>query len=268
MGCIECLSLIVCSFVRSIPGEDENRKVLIKEINPSPVIEIINDNDVQQLHSDNKNNNNENKCFLTWTAEHVLYALLQLLNPFHLNKISFDSKQELGKNLPKLFQNILTSLFEIKEKFQPLIFEILSISIANILTTTIRHYSKEIEPLYPPTANSNSSHDYNKPNSSVSSTPTPTPTPTPTSIDSSSTSTPARSKEELRKNIRSLYIFATHYLLLPLLDTVQEGIQYHSTKETDLSILKDQLNNTLTCACLQVFFFFLFFFFYFCFFFF
>ncbi|KAL6628486.1 hypothetical protein LY90DRAFT_671539 [Neocallimastix californiae] len=250
MGCIECLSLIVCSFVRSIPGEDENRKVLIKEINPSPVIEIINDNDVQQLHSDNKNNNNENKCFLTWTAEHVLYALLQLLNPFHLNKISFDSKQELGKNLPKLFQNILTSLFEIKEKFQPLIFEILSISIANILTTTIRHYSKEIEPLYPPTANSNSSHDYNKPNSSVSSTPTPTPTPT--SIDSSSTSTPARSKEELRKNIRSLYIFATHYLLLPLLDTVQEGIQYHSTKETDLSILKDQLNNTLTCACLQV----------------
>ncbi|ORX60131.1 hypothetical protein BCR36DRAFT_401655 [Piromyces finnis] len=228
MGCIECLSLIICSFVRIIPGEEESQKVLIKEINTSNIIEISGNTD---LNNNNNNNGKVNESkFTIWNSEQVLYALLQLLNPHLLTNLKV-SRDELGKRLPESFKTvILDILYQIQEQSQPLIFEILSISIANILTTTIRHYSKEIEA-----------------NPTVSS---------PNSQSTPPTSVPSHLSEEDRlKNIQSLYKFANCYLLYPLLDTVQDGINYNSSKElknSDLKSLQEQLYNTLTCACLQV----------------
>jgi len=233
MGCIECLSLIVCSFVRSISGEEEDQKVLIKEINTPNIIEVIEDANI-----DDKDHQNSGLKSTVWNSEQVLYALLQLLNPGHLTN-STVPRESLGKNLPDSFQTeILNTLYEIQKQSQPLMFEILSISIANILTTTIRHYSKEIEANpSAPISSSNINTNTNAQSSPPSTVPS------------------HLSEEDRRKNIHSLYKFAKQYLIYPLLDTVQDGIQYHSTKESNnngLSSLQEQLYNTLTCACLQV----------------
>ncbi|OUM57394.1 hypothetical protein PIROE2DRAFT_65035 [Piromyces sp. E2] len=214
-------------YIRSIPGEEEDKKVLIKEIDTPSIIEVVDDTDTNNKDShDTLNKNN------VWNSEQILYALLQLLNPLHLTS-STVPREALGKNLPDSFQTvILDTLYEIQKQSQPLIFEILSISIANILTTTIRHYSKEIDanPISP-TSTSN------------------------TQSSPPSTTASLLSEEDRRKNVHSLYKFTIQYLFYPLLDTVQEGIQYHSPKDSndgDLSSLQEQLYNTLTCACLQI----------------
>ncbi|ORX79370.1 hypothetical protein BCR32DRAFT_246456 [Anaeromyces robustus] len=145
MGCIECLSLIVCSFIRFKPNKFNEKKELIQEINIS---EINNNNNNNNNNDDNSSEQNIMNNNLKCQTEQVIYALIQLLNPYRQNQHNNETpniSNELKNYLPSSYMLIINLLLTIKNQSQPLIFEILSISIANIFTTTIHTIHEGIQ---------------------------------------------------------------------------------------------------------------------------
>lgn len=212
MGCVESLSLLLCVYVKSLPlddDENDSKKVLIKELD-----------ETEKTNGEMENNEFSSKNNGVDSGKEILEALLRFLNPFQLlNPISEAKKTKLVTITPTELKTFLDSI----GFYQPQSSILLSITMANVLTTVIRHLAKELE--------QTTTKNFRMEGPTGKST---------SSTQEENGSEPDRFATQKSQIHQTLYKFS-HLVLIPILNTIQDCLKFNEKEKTP----KNEHNNNL-----------------------